>query len=646
MNRRARLRRVLAMASCGLLVAGGATGCFTEPSALPTVRDFLIAWQVGKYDAAAKHTTGASRATVAAALRQVGVQLDAASMKLSLGLRDAAGRAENASITKRGDEADVRFSVKIDLGENGEPWTYPSLMRLKRADGGWKIVWDPSIVHPRLGPGQRLAVVSEPAERAKILDTSGRSLQRRVSADVIGVYPGQLKEPRTTIEQVAKAAREQAGFALDVERLLGRVESAPPQRFMPLLTLERHEQSALISRLARIPQVQRQTGTPEIGAQMAPELVGRLGPATSETLQQVGAPYQPGDTIGVTGLQLMLQRRLAGIPTVRVVAQDMAGKHVQVLATWPETDAPGNDPQEVRTTLHPTLQPRADNALAGLRGPASLIALEPSTGAVLAAANRGSGGKNLAMQGSYPPGLTFGIVSADALLHSGLTRATETECPGSVTVAGRTFTNRAQAKRSLERNFADGCGTTLVQLGSRLDGKAITDAAARYGLGKDWGLTVPAFTGTIPAPANEAEKAAMMVGEGPLRVSPLAMAVVASAAQSATWRPPFVLTNPRDAESPPAQPLDVAPTSDLQKLLRRSVASGAAKAANVGGSVSGVGAVVDYEEDGKKKTVSWFVGSRPNLAFAIAVEGRVDAARLAARFLQGTSVQTQTPTTR
>ncbi|POM27075.1 Stage V sporulation protein D [Actinomadura rubteroloni] len=644
-NRRARLRRLTAGAVGGALLMGGLSAC-TDPSAMPTVRDFLIAWQVGNYEAAAGLTTGAPRTAVAAALSQVRTQLDAASLRLAIGARARDGQVQGVSVDKLPDHrALARFSISIDLGESGDPWTYTSAMDLRQVDGNWRVVWQPSIINPKLRPGQRLAVISETAERASILDSSGRSLQKNVTADIFGVYPGRLADPKRTIDQLAEATRKNGGITLDVDRLLGRVQSAPPNTFMPLLTLVRPADNALILRLARVAGLERHTGSEPIGAVFAPEVVGGLGPATSETLQQVGAPYQPGDTIGTSGLQLVLQRRLAGIPTVRVVAQDPSGANTQTLASWPKPDLPANHPQSVQTTLNRSLQPRADNALSDVGAPASLIALRPSTGEILAVANRGTGGRNLAMEGSYPPGLTFGIVSADALLHSGLTRDTKTDCPASVSVGNRTFTNRAHGQQSFARNFASGCATTLAQLSTRTAPNALQQAVERYGFGKDWGLSVPAFTGSVPAAADAGERAAEMVGEGRVRMSPLAMAVAASAAQSATWRPPFLLTDPRTADGPQARPLDVAPTSDLQNLLRRAVASGTARAANVhsGGNVSGVVAVVKYQENGQEKTVSWFVGSRPDLAFAVAVEGRASPAKIAARFLTGTRV-TPSPT--
>ncbi|MEW2357836.1 penicillin-binding transpeptidase domain-containing protein [Spirillospora sp. NPDC029432] len=625
---------MIASTSCAALVAGGAGACFAEPSALPTMRDFLIAWQVGNTEAAARLTTGAERAAVASALGAVERQLDAAAMRLSIGVPVPTGKRDQKAIDKQGDRAEARFSVKVDLGENGEPWTYTGLMNLKRIGGKWRVVWDPSIIHPSLKPGQRLAVVTEVAPRASIQDSAARPLLRRVPAQIVGVYPGQLRDPAKTLDQLAKATKTAGGDPLDTERLLGRVQSAPPNAFLPLMTLQRPGDNALIARLGQVQGLHSQAVQAPIAPEHAAEVVGSLGPATANRLQQVGAPYQPGDTIGVSGLQLLQQRRLAGTPTVRVVAQDPNGQNRQELRSWP-----GTEPQPVRTTLDRQYQPRAELALKGLRHPASIAVVRASTGEVMAAANHLTQGRNLAMEGRYTPGLTFGYVSARALINGGMSQNTETQCPATANVGGRTFTNpggKGRPAATLQRHFAFSCATTMANLSSRLDAKTLVAEAQRLGLGKGWNISVPAFTGTVPTPKNAAEKAALMVGQSEkLQVSPLSMALVAGASETGTWFPPYLLNEPRDLQQGvAAQPLNPMSTSQMKLLMRRSVHSGTANAANVNvnGTVSGV---TDIVEQGGK-TVSWFVGSRGDLAFAIAVEGRVNAAEVAAGFLTGT----------
>ncbi|TDE36076.1 penicillin-binding transpeptidase domain-containing protein [Actinomadura sp. 6K520] len=623
-------RRAVALTVSGALVAGMTTGCWAERSAMPAVRDFLIAWQVGNFEAAAGNTVGVDRQEVADALSRVGRQLDAASLRLSLGT--GVSDSDVAQIVQNGDEADARFTVKIDLGENGQPWEYPGLMRLKRVGGKWKVVWSPSIIHTSLKPGQRLAVVTEGPKRAAITDTHGRSLVRKVGAYDVGVFPGQLADPKKTLDLLAEQAKFDGGRRLDAERLLGRVRSAPPQDFLPLLTLQVPAHNALVQRLTAVPGLKFNGVQAPIAPAYAPELVGTLGPATADRLQQVGAPYQPGDTIGVSGIQLLQQRRLAGTPTVRVVAQDESGENTKELRSWD-----GQPPQEVQTTLDPSYQRKADKALTGLPYPASMVVVRPSTGEVLAVSNHGTGGTNLAFEGEYPPGLTFGIVSAEALFSgAGMSQSSETTCPGSVTVGGKTFTNQPRGDSTFANHFAASCKTTLAQLHTKLDARTLVNAAAQLGIGQEWGLSVPAFTGSVPAPADDGEKAAAMIGEGNVQVSPLTMALVAAAAQNGTWKPPYVLKDiPKTIQAPPPQNLKSESIVSLKKVLGRTASHGNARGARVSGDLVGVAALAEYRDGSRNKSVSWFVGSVGDRAFAIAVEGRVNTSKLAADFLRG-----------
>jgi cell division protein FtsI/penicillin-binding protein 2 len=609
---RARARRVIAAGVSALLVVTTASACFAEPSVLPTVRDFLIAWQVGNYRAAAKHTTG-DPAVVESALAQIPRQLDAASLRLRMG-----------QIRKQGNEANARFEVKVDLGENGEPWQYMGQMNLKRIDGDWKVVWSPSIIHPNLGEGERLAIVTESPTRGAVLDANGKSLLRTVRADIVGVYPGTLRDVSRTITRLAEATK------LDSARLIGRVRSAPPNEFLPLVTLQQPDNLALSMKLRQIDGLAFRPVNAPIAPRLSGELVGRLGPATAQRLQEVGAPYQPGDTIGVTGLQMLYQRRLAGIPAIKVVIQDRQGKQ-EVLREWT-----GQPSSRVRTTLNRTMQTKAEHALQQLNVPASLVAVHKATGEILAVANHMTG-RNQAMLGSYPPGLAFGIVSAEALLLKGMGANKQTDCPATTTVGGQTIANpgRARGKSTFQMNFAYSCATTLAGLSTTVDTDTLMREVDRFGLGKQWGLPVPAFSGSVPRPANDAEKANIMLGQGGVRVSPLAMALVAGAADSGTWRPPRLLTDPPVPQTLQPQSLEPEGFQDLRLLTQRSVFQGTARAARVqgGATVYGVSAAVDYTEDGRQKTVSWFVGSRSDYAFAIAIEGKASAAQLAQRFL-------------
>jgi cell division protein FtsI/penicillin-binding protein 2 len=594
-----------------LLVTTAVSGCFAEPSPLPTARDFLVAWQNGNYTGAAKQTNG-DRKAVAGALEALPGQLDLASLHLALG-----------HVRKDGDDATAQFEVRVDLGDNGPPWDYGSQMHLHRSGGQWKVVWSPSIIHPKLGKGQRLAVVTETPSRAYIQDTKGRALTKKTKVEIFGVLPGQLAKPDATLDRLSEITN------LDKDRVLGRVRSAPPQEFLPLVTLQLPDQVEEAAKLLQVPGVQARTRYLQIAPAAAGDVIGKLGPATAVLLQQVGAPYQPGETIGVSGLQVLDQRRLAGTPTVKVVAQGPSGSGSQELY-----ELPGTMSQPVRTTIDQRVQMAAEKALRGVHGASSLAVVHQATGEILAAANHGTKGKNLAFEAHYPPGMTFSMVTTQALLGYNQKVGATVPCPSTFKVGDEVFHGKQSNKATFSSNFVRNCSTAFASLYRSLAYQDLQTSASRFGIGVPWTLPLPSFSGSVPPPANDADRAASMVGEGHIEVSPLSMALAARAVESGTWKPPSLVKDPAPAQPIQPKSLDSGSLSALLPLLRASVKSGPGRAANLSGSpVSGVAATVPY---GSGKTVSWFVGFRDTYAFALAVEGKVNAAAVAAKFLKAT----------
>lgn len=607
-SRRLRLGGVLA---CALMASTMISGCFAEPSAMPTVRDFLLAWQLENYSDAAKHTDGDQKA-VTAELSAVRNQLEAAS--LNFGLR----RVKKTS----GSTAVAEFSVHVDLGDSGNMWTYSSQMRLHQVGDGWKIIWSPSIINPYLRPGQRLAIVTESQPRSPIEDALGRSLLRPTRTEVFGVVPGSLPKLDQTLGALANITK------LDRDRLVGRVLSAPPQSFLPLVTVQLPDSTGTANRLSQVDGLEARNVTLPLAPAYAPDLVGQLAPATAIRLQQVGAPYQPGDTIGADGLQAQYQRQLAGTPTVKVVAQDPSGQNATVVADWQ-----GAPSTPVKTTLARSIQAAAERALRNVHGAASLVAVDAPTGEITAVANHQSDGYNIALDGRYPPGMTFSMVSSQALLEAGQQLNAAVPCLANQVVGDQTFHSDVAGGKTLKANFAKGCPTALVSQVSWLTNRNLPDSAARFGIGVPWGLPVQAFSGSVPTPVSESDRAATMIGQGNVLVSPLAMALAAATVDTGTWRPPQLLTDSNASNVPP-QVLDRNSVQGLKTLMQAAVQRGADHASDLTGTqiTGGLSAIATLPSG---KFVSWFVGYKNDTAFALTVEGKVDAAKIAAAFLKG-----------
>lgn len=590
-----------------MTIGGGLiAGCIAEPSPASTIRGFLLNWENGKYEAAAKLTDGDPTA-VATALRDSQRHLDAAAIRFQLGTMD-----------RHDDTATTAFHAQVDLGENGPPWEYDGTMRLRQAGTNWKVVWEPSVIHPKLSDGERLAVITKVPERAQIRGEKGKPLVKRISVALVGVYPSQLTDPARTASAVARLT------GLDAERLVGRVRAAPPKTFTPLVTLRAKTYQRIKSKLRTVPGLHVQLGKAPYTAKYAAGVIGTVGTATRDTLRAVGAPYQAGDSVGLSGLQVSYQRKLAGTPTTKVITVNSHGDKVDVLATWRGTRS-----KPVTTTLDDRTQRAAEYALAGQRR-ASLVAVEADTGKIRATAARPSitksalRGKYAPFTGKYTPGGTFKVVSTDALLGTGLRVNSKVPCPQRRTVGGTTFRDQ-QVRRYVEaprftQVFGSGCDTAFAGLSRKLSSETLPKAAERYGIDGKWRLPVPAYTGEVPTADDDSTRAAQTIGRGGITMSPLGMALVAGAVKSGTWRPPTLVTAPRSTRQP-AKPIALPRerVAALRNLTRTTVQSGSLAALNTPGPP--VHGQVGVAPRGGHQVMS-FIGYRGKLAVAVVVDTR------------------------
>ena len=509
--RRARRSRIAALAVVvvGVLVIGLATGFGSEPSAEPAAQAFLLDWQQQQYAAASALTTGAP-VTVAADLQGAFAQLDATQLFLTM-----------KSVVQHGGTAEASFMATVDLAQQSRVWTYGGQFGLHRVDGSWKVDWAPGVVNPSLGPGDRLAVVTQFPARASVLDAEGDPLQLRAIAYVLGVWPGRLSSQPGTARAFARVTGLQAA------QVLGQIAAAPPAQFLSLATVDATTYASLRSELHEVPGLMVRPESRRLFDAEATGLVGEVGSEISERLRADGELYAPGATVGLSGLEARYQRQLVGTPTTQVVVVNSAGAQTTVLAQWPGTAG-----TPVRTTISPTLQNAALTALDGVSGSGEIVAVQSSTGKVLAVAQHQASGAlptGGALNGALVPGNAFTIVSAAALVSNGL--AVPISCANSFTVGGQTFTSDGTGEQKpFSTAFADGCSTAFAALSERLSAGQWAQVVREFGIGSNWSqLPVPAFSGSVPAAASDADLATQIVGQGNVRMSLLSMAMVAAA---------------------------------------------------------------------------------------------------------------------
>jgi cell division protein FtsI/penicillin-binding protein 2 len=299
---------------------------------------------------------------------------------------------------------------------------------------------------------------------------------------------------------------------------------------------------------------------------------------------------------------------------------------------------PGTD---LKLTLEVGVQQAAEAALRGLNQPAALVAVEVSTGRVLAVANAPATGLNRAVVGQYPPGSTFKVVTTLALLQKGLKPSDPVACPPTASVGGRSFRNYEAeqfGRVPFRTDFAKSCNTAFVGLSSRLGPGDLHDTAGSVGIGRQWDLGTDAFTGSVPVTTSDVDKAAASFGQGRNLVSPLGVTVATASVARGSYLPPALVLRP-DAQ--PAEPsaLPKAAVSTLHSLMRDVVTSGTGTALRAvsGGPVYAKTGTAEFGTDVPPKTRAWITGWRGDVAFTAFVEegksGGTVAGPVAARFL-------------
>ncbi|MFF3331544.1 penicillin-binding transpeptidase domain-containing protein [Streptomyces sp. NPDC002888] len=277
---------------------------------------------------------------------------------------------------------------------------------------------------------------------------------------------------------------------------------------------------------------------------------------------------------------------------------------------------------KLTTTISASAQAAAEQAVKRY-AQSSVVAVKPSTGEVLAVANHRTDEWNAAFLSEVPPGSTMKIVTAATLIDKGLTTASgPAPCPDSVMWEGQTFHNLKNMKpnesATLADSFARSCNTAFIKYVKSLQTESLTEEAqSRFGLGRDnWKTGIPSFDGSIPA-AGGPDKAANLIGQGQVQMSPLNMASVTATAMTGTFRQPVIVAQSLDdRELATARGLSASTVQQLRAMMNRTATSGTA--AGVMSGLSGrIGAKTGSAEiGGQTNSDSWFTGYRDDIAAA------------------------------
>lgn len=341
------------------------------------------------------------------------------------------------------------------------------------------------------------------------------------------------------------------------------------------------------------------------GKELTAERYPSLGPVLDVLRKTYGK-----QTGGTPGVELWIEPAAADAPkrTLLTLVEGKAG--------------------QLETVLDADVQAAAEKAVAA-HAEASVVAVQPSTGDILAVANHRRDGFNAAMQGGRAPGSTLKIMTAAMLLEKGLVAADRpAECPASVSWDGKVFRNQdgfSSHGQPFANSFAKSCNTAFIGLidDVRDNGALPRVAKEAFGIGLDWKTGIPTKDGSIPETSGPAA-AAEYIGQGAIQMNPMNIASITATARTGVFHQPVLVKASLDGRplATASRPLAPGVSAQLVRMMRQTATSGTAAGvmSSVGGSDKGA-KTGSAEVDGAASPDSWFTGFSGDVAAAAMVEG-------------------------
>jgi penicillin-binding protein 2 len=371
----------------------------------------------------------------------------------------------------------------------------------------------------------RISVVPLVPNRGLILDRNGVVLARNESQYTLEINPQKAGNAEAVINELAKVIEVQPRDRSRFRKLRSEIKGAES---LPIRTrLTDDEVARFAANAYRFPGVEikarlfRSYPFREV-ASHALGYIGRISDKDVERLDAEGVQsnYKGSDFIGKAGIEASYERELHGVTGSAQVEIDASGRGIRTLESTPPVS--GNN---LALTLDIRLQEVAERAFGNFRG--ALVAIEPTTGGVLALVSKPGYDPNLfvdgidaaawetlnndpdkplnnrALTGAYPPGSTFKPFMAMMALELGRRTPEYTiSDPGFFTLPGvahrwRDWKVGGHGAVNLHRSIVISCDTYYYGVANDTDIDALHGFLTQFGFGQPTGIDIDGERGGL-----------------------------------------------------------------------------------------------------------------------------------------------------
>ena len=546
-----------------------------------------------------------------------------------------------------------------------------------------------SETYRRLSEENRIRVVPVDAPRGHILDRHGEVLVCNRPSYVVSIVPFKLRQMDQTIRALGEIVD------VDPDAIIERVSKSRYRRYEPVKIkrdIDFKTLAIIQEHKLDLPGViyQVEPRREYLQGPLAAHLLGAVGEISSQELAaRVGYGYRQGSLVGKWGLEKQYEPFLRGVDGVQYVEVTALGREIGPLPDRHPVEAKSGS--DLILTIDLALQRTAEEVLSDTIAGA-VVALDPSSGEVLAMASRPAFDPNLfatvvpeslwrclnedpgrpllnrAVQGTYPPGSILKVITAAAGLEEGIIsqHTRFAPCTGAFKYGERWFgcwQPHGHGSLDMVGAMAQSCDVYFYQLGLKLGLERWSKFAAACGLGYPLGLDLPnEAEGLIPSEEFYNRRYGrgkwstgvllnLSIGQGEILVTPLQMAcLMATLANGGTIYRPHLVKEIRSAAGKEAPqnpevlgrlPLSASNLKSILKSLRAVVRHphGTGSLAAVDGAA--VAGKTGTAQNPHGEDHAWFGGfapaDSPRIAIVVLVEqgghGGSTAAPLAGKIM-------------
>jgi penicillin-binding protein 2 len=525
----------------------------------------------------------------------------------------------------------------------------------------------------------RLRQIPIPPPRGTIYDRNGQIIAESIVGYSVSFISPSLDSLRATLERLSALVPltdEQLTAAVRRWRMSGSSRPTliiPDARFDVVSVLEEHRQDL-----------------PGLIVQSAPKRYYPDGPVVSAFIgytaeineKELASPqfrtYKQGQQVGKGGLERQYEKLLHGVEGSRFIEVDARGRIIAVPNAVSDLAPVAGD--TLRTTIDLDLQRYIDSVFAdSLIG--GVVAMEPQSGDVLALysaptfdPNRFIGGipadywkelredprkplYNKALQGRYPPGSTWKLVTSTVALERGLVdekTKMPIPCAGGLQYGTRWFRcwqKRGHGRTDLTGAIAQSCDVYFYQLGLRIGLSNFLAGGVALGLDKKTGIDLPEELRPLwpdavayyqrrygPRGWTNAVTLNLAIGQGENDQTVLSMARFYSALATDGAAPRPHLIKQQRSKREPVVRLTPAQLQVLRNAMAAVVSSGTARGSRLDAVT--IGGKTGTSQNPHGEDHAWFVGfapvDQPKIVIAVMIEfggHGSDAARIASKII-------------